>query len=74
MSHQFVMYRDVPAVCQDKQGREYWGDVPVARLNEITGKFEAVDNPRRMGYACRTRMKYRKRKDRHGHTPRETDV
>ena len=64
MPHDFVIYRDVPVVYQDKQGREYYGDVPCARLNEVTQKFECVDNPRGLAYAARSRMKYRKRKNR----------
>ena len=59
MAHEFVIYRDVPVVYQDRQGRSYYGDVPVARFNEITRKMEAVDNPRGNAYAARSRQRYR---------------
>jgi len=64
MSYDFVIYQDVPVVYEDKQGREFYGDVPCARLNEITGKFEVVDNHRGNAYAARHRMKYRKNRHR----------
>lgn len=60
MAHEFVIYRDVPVVYNDRHGRSYYGDVPVVRLNEITGKLEAVDNPRGNAYGARHRQSYRK--------------
>ena len=36
-----------------------FGEVPVLRFNEITGKFEDVVNPRGRAYAARNRLKYR---------------
>lgn len=36
------------------------GDLPVARLNDVTGKLEAVDNRRGNAYAYRRALKYRK--------------
>lgn len=62
MAHEFVIYRDVPVIYNDKQGRSYYGDVPVVRYNEITKKFEPVDNPRGNAYGARHRQKYRKRR------------
>jgi hypothetical protein len=62
VAHEFVIYRDVPVVYKDKQGQEYYGDVPVAALNKVTKLFEPVVNTRGNAYAARTRMKYRKRK------------
>jgi hypothetical protein len=35
------------------------GDVPVARINEITGVCEPVVNPRGRAYAARNRLMYR---------------
>ena len=58
----FVIFCDVPVIYQDRQGRKFYGDIPVARLNNITGKMECVDNPRGLAYAARNRLKYRKRK------------
>lgn len=40
-----------------------FGDIPVARINEITGKIEAVINNRGRAYAARRRKSYRNRKD-----------
>ena len=62
MAHQFVMYRDVEVIYEDKQGRRFWGCIPRARFNEITQKFERVHNPRGYGYAGRHRLKYRPKK------------
>jgi len=59
----FTIYRDVPVICKNKNGRKYYGDVPVVRLNRITDKFEEVVNTRGNGYAGRTRLKHRIRKD-----------
>lgn len=61
MAHQFVIYRDVPIIIEDRHGRKDYGDIPVARYNEITGKIEAVDNPRGNAYAARKRQRYRKK-------------
>ena len=60
MAHEFVIYRSVPVVYEDRAGRQYYGDVPVTRYNEITGKFEAVENPRGNAYGARRRQRYRK--------------
>ena len=60
MAHEFVIYRSVPVTYQDRQGRSYYGDVPVVRFNEITRKMEAVDNPRGNAYGARHRQRYRK--------------
>jgi hypothetical protein len=38
------------------------GDLPVAVINGITGKWEPVDNRRGMGYSARKRLKYRRNK------------
>lgn len=40
-----------------------YGDVPVARINEITGKLEDVVNNRGRAYAARRRKAYRNRKE-----------
>ncbi len=64
MADEFAIWCDVPVVCEDKQGQKYYGDVPVARFNEVTRKFEPVVNTRGKGYAGRNRMKYRKNKKR----------
>lgn len=61
MAHQFVVYCDVPVICEDKQGKKYLGDIPVVRYNEITKTFENVVNTRGRGYGGRTRIKYRKK-------------
>lgn len=37
-----------------------YGDVPSARFNEITQKWEEVVNPRGNAYAARKRLSYRK--------------
>ena len=37
-----------------------FGDIPVARYNEATEKFEDVVNPRGRAYAARKRRAYRK--------------
>jgi hypothetical protein len=39
------------------------GDIPVARINETTGKVEEVVNTRGRAYAARNRLKHRKRKE-----------
>ena len=56
------IYRDVPVVIENKQGVKYYGDIPVARYNEITRKFEPVVNPRGYAYGARRRQCYRKKK------------
>ena len=35
------------------------GDIPVGRVNEVTGKFEPVVNNRGRAYAARKRASYR---------------
>jgi hypothetical protein len=61
MAHEFVVYRSVPIVIEDRYGRKDWGDIPVVRYNEITRKFEPVDNPRGNAYGARRRQRYRKK-------------
>jgi len=39
-----------------------YGDIPVARFNSRTKKFEEVVNHRGRAYAARKRMKYRKKR------------
>ncbi len=39
-----------------------YGDVPVGRINEVTGKFEPTVNLRGNSYAKRNDVKYRKKK------------
>ncbi len=39
-----------------------YGDVPVARFNDVTAKVEEVVNPRGLAYAARKRLCYRKNK------------
>jgi len=39
-----------------------YGDIPVLRYNDVTKKFEAVENLRGTAYAARKRLKYRKNK------------
>ncbi len=60
MAHEFVIYRSVPVVYKERDGKTYYGDVPVVRYNEITRKFEEVVNPRGNAYGARRRMRYRK--------------
>lgn len=60
MAHEFVIYRSVPVIIEDRHGRKDYGDVPVVRYNEITRKFEDVVNPRGNAYGARRRMRYRK--------------
>lgn len=38
-----------------------WGDVPVARFNDITNKIEPVVNTRGWGYANRNDYKFHKK-------------
>jgi|PlaIllAssembly_1097288.scaffolds.fasta_scaffold1342242_1 hypothetical protein len=61
MAHQFVVYRDVPVICENAAGVKYLGDIPVIRYNEITKIFESVVNTRGYGYAGRDRLCYRNR-------------
>ena len=67
-----IIWRDVPVLIRVKcphikklRGRvlnrfhlEY-GDIPVARFNEVTNKWEPVENLRGLAYAARKRQKYR---------------
>lgn len=62
MADDFAFWRNVPVIYEDAQGRRFYGDVPCVRYNDITDKFEPVDNPRGNAYAARLRMKYRKKK------------
>jgi hypothetical protein len=69
-----IIWKTVPVLFKDKIthvkkvcGKTYhsfivdFGDVPVARINEITGMVEDVVNSRGYAYAARKRMKYRKK-------------
>ncbi len=67
LAHGFVIYKDVPVIYEDKDGRKFYGDVPIVRRNDQTGKFEEVINTRGNGYAGRHRKKYR---NKGGRTPR----
>lgn len=48
-------------------GRRYrsfvldYGDIPVAHINEVTGKVEDVVNTRGRAYGARNRLQYRKK-------------
>lgn len=68
-----VFYKDVPVPVFHKCwhihkiGGKYhrdftkdFGDIPVARINEVTGKMEEVVNLRGNAYAARKRLKYKK--------------
>ena len=70
-----VIYKSVPVVISMKMshvrkidGRLYGGfcmdhgDIPVATYNEITQRFEAVDNSRGYGYAHRNAKRYRNKR------------
>ena len=61
MAHDFVIWRDVPVIIKNRHDRYEWGDIPCVRLNEITQKFETVENRRGIAYAARKRMKYRRK-------------
>lgn len=56
-----IIYRDVPVIYEDRQGRKYYGDVPVVRFNEITRQLEAVVNTRGNAYGARLRQCYRRK-------------
>lgn len=56
----FVIWRDVPVIYQDRHGIDRCGDVPVFRVNPITGKGEKVVNTRGLAYGARLRKKYRR--------------
>lgn len=60
--HQFVIYKDVPLIVEDKSGNKFLGDVPIVRWNEVTKNFEPVVNTRGNGYAGRNRQKHRNTK------------
>lgn len=68
-----VIYKTVPVVIEQKIWHRHkinkklhrdfttdYGDIPVARINPITGNIEEVVNNRGFGYACRNRKKYRR--------------
>lgn len=59
LAHQFVIYKDTPVIYEDKNGDKFYGDVPIVRRNDQTGKFEEVINTRGNGYAGRHRKKHR---------------
>ena len=40
----------------------FYGEIPVGVFNDITKKFMPVVNNRGTAYACRKRLKYRKKK------------
>ena len=69
-----VIYKSIPAIIKVKMehvrkigGRLRksfildYGDVPVCRMNETTGKMEEVINTRGNAYATRNRLRFRKR-------------
>ncbi len=70
-----VIWKDVPVLYHGKitQVRKLggrlrrsfivdYGDVPVARFNEVTAKMEEVVNTRGLAYAARKRLRYRNRR------------
>ena len=59
--YDLTIYRDVNVIIQDKQGRKFYADLPMATYNPITQKFMAVENNRGLGYAHRNAMRYRKK-------------
>jgi hypothetical protein len=60
--HGIVFYKSVPAIIENKDGSKEYGDIPCVTYNEITRKFEPVDNPRGNAYATRNRLKFRNKK------------
>lgn len=58
----FAIWTDVPVVIKNRHDELEYGDIPVAVYNDITKQFMPVVNNRGYGYACRKRMKYRKKK------------
>lgn len=71
-----VIWKDIPVLFKDKilhckkiGGKLYksfivdYGDIPIARYNEKTKKWEEVANNRGKAYAARKRQKYRGRKN-----------
>ena len=70
-----IFWKSVPAVINIKMihikkigGRLFnniikdYGDVPGARFNEVTNRFEEVVNPRGNSYATRNRLRFRNKK------------
>jgi len=70
-----VIWKDVPVLIKDKMvhckkigGKIFksfiidYGDIPVGRYNDQTGKWEEVENNRGKAYAARKRQKYRRKK------------
>ena len=70
-----IIWKDIPVPIFQKvvhvkriRGRLYrsfihdYGDVPVARFNSKTKKFEKVVNSRGKAYAARKRLKYRRKR------------
>lgn len=71
-----VIWKDVPVLIRHKAAhirkiggrirRSFivdYGDIPVARFNEVTGKIEEVVNTRGRSYAARNRLKYKRAKN-----------
>jgi len=69
-----IIWKDIPVIIKHKVahvrklgGRirksiiKDYGDIPVANINEVTGKFEEVVNTRGNAYAARKRLSYRKK-------------
>ena len=55
-----VIWKDIPKVLVRIKSILTCGDIPVARFNETTKKFEEVVNNRGRAYAARKRLAYRK--------------
>lgn len=71
-----VIWKDVPVIIRIKQSHfrknfnpknrrksfmDDLGDIPICRINEITGCIEEVVNTRGYGYAKRNDLKFRKK-------------
>lgn len=59
-----IIWRDVPVLVRRRDGKLELGDIPVCTYNEVTGKFEPVENRRGRAYAARKQLRYRKKKHR----------
>lgn len=59
-----IIWRDVAVLVRRPDGKLELGDLPVCTLNEITGKFEPVENRRGRAYASRKQLRYRRKKGR----------
>jgi hypothetical protein len=58
----FTVFVDTPDVVVNRHGRKYHGDIPVWRLNNVTGKIEGVVNNRGRAYGLRNHIKNYKQK------------